>query len=181
MVEDEVLKWKFKCGSRDALRRIYEKYQDYLLTLAIALSNDVGAAEDILHDVFVSFAESAGTFRLRGSLRNYLATCVINRARDRIRKDRRRPAVALDEVDLLKGDSNTPDQLVICSEQSRQLAQAMAQLPYQQREVIVLRITGGMKFREIARLQNVSANTVQGRYRYGLDKLRSVLNDEVKK
>jgi DNA-directed RNA polymerase specialized sigma24 family protein len=58
MVEDEVLKWKFKCGSRDALRRIYEKYQDYLLTLAIALSNDVGAAEDILHDVFVSFAES---------------------------------------------------------------------------------------------------------------------------
>ncbi|MHC4621504.1 MAG: RNA polymerase sigma factor, partial [Planctomycetota bacterium] len=85
MIEDEVLKWKFKCGSRDALRRIYEKYQDYLLTLAMALSNDVNAAEDVLHDVFVSFAESAESFKLRGSLKNYLATSVVNRARDRIR------------------------------------------------------------------------------------------------
>jgi hypothetical protein len=64
MVEDEVLKWKFKCGSRDALRRIYEKYLNRLLTLAMALLNDAGAAEDVVHDVFVSFAESAGDFKL---------------------------------------------------------------------------------------------------------------------
>jgi DNA-directed RNA polymerase specialized sigma24 family protein len=70
MIEDEVLKWKFKCGSTEALRRIYEKYLDRLLTIAMALLNDAGAAEDVVHDVFVSFAESADNFRLTGYLKS---------------------------------------------------------------------------------------------------------------
>jgi DNA-directed RNA polymerase specialized sigma24 family protein len=74
MIEDELLKWKFKSGSKDALQRIYEKYRDYLLTLAMALVNDAGLAEDIVHDVFVTFAQSSGTFKLRGSLKSYLST-----------------------------------------------------------------------------------------------------------
>ncbi|MHC4666685.1 MAG: RNA polymerase sigma factor [Planctomycetota bacterium] len=181
MVEDEVLKWKFKCGSRDALRRIYEKYQDYLLTLAMALSNDVNVAEDVLHDVFVSFAESPESFKLLGSLKSYLATSVVNRARDRLRAKQRRPVVGLDEAGLMNCASEGPDQVVICDEESRRLAEAMKEVPYEQREAIVLHTKGGMKFREIAKVQDVSVNTVQGRYRYGLDKLRSVLNGEVKK
>lgn len=178
MVEDELLKFRFKCGSRDALCRIYEKYQDYLLTLAIALLNDVNAAEDIVHDVFVSFAKRAGSFKLAGSLRGYLATCIVNAARDRIRGRQRQPA-ALDEALLASADSKGLDQAVIADEQSRQLAQAMSQLPYEQREVLTLHVKGGMKFREIARLQDASVNTVQGRYRYGLNKLRSILDGEV--
>jgi RNA polymerase sigma-70 factor (ECF subfamily) len=50
-----------------------------------------------------------------------------------------------------------------------------------QRDVIVLRLKGEMKFREIATLYGVTVNTIQGRYRYGLNKLRSVLNGEVEK
>ncbi|MHC4574123.1 MAG: RNA polymerase sigma factor [Planctomycetota bacterium] len=161
MIEDEVLKLRFKCGSRDALRRIYEKYRDYLLTLAMALSNDVNAAEDVLHDVFVSFAESAESFKLRGSLKNYLATSVVNRARDRIRAKQRRRVVGLDEAGLMNSASEGPDEVVICSEESRRLAEAMKQVPYEQREAIVLRI--------------------KGRYRYGLEKLRSVLDGEVER
>ena len=58
MIEDELLKWKFKAGSKDALRHIYEKYRNYLLTLAMALVNDAGLAEDIVQDVFVAFAHA---------------------------------------------------------------------------------------------------------------------------
>jgi len=57
----------------------------------------------------------------------------------------------------------------------------MKQLPYEQREVIILRLKAGMKFREIAESHGVSANTIQARYRYGMDKLQSILNSEVKK
>jgi DNA-directed RNA polymerase specialized sigma24 family protein len=46
MVEDKLLIWKFKLGNRDALRRIYEKYKNDLLKLAVALLNDVNTAED---------------------------------------------------------------------------------------------------------------------------------------
>jgi RNA polymerase sigma-70 factor (ECF subfamily) len=58
---------------------------------------------------------------------------------------------------------------------------AITQLPYEQREVIILHLKAGMKFREIAKLQSVSVNTIQGRYRYGLNKLRSILDGEVQK
>jgi len=55
----------------------------------------------------------------------------------------------------------------------------MACLPYEQREVITLRIEANMTFRRIAALQRTSISTVNGRYRYGIEKLRSLLNSEV--
>jgi RNA polymerase sigma factor (sigma-70 family) len=180
MIEDELLKWKFKCGSKDALRRIYEKYLDYLLTLTMALLNDASTAEDVVHDVFVSFAKSAEEFKLSGSLKSYLATAVCNRARDQIRANKRQPA-RLDESDPVSISSDGPEQLVIYSEESQRLNDAVAQLPQPQREVVVLHLKGEMKFREIAKLQGESINTILGRYRYGLNKLRSILNGEVEK
>jgi RNA polymerase sigma factor (sigma-70 family) len=180
MIEDELLKWRFKRGSKDALRRIYEKYLNHLLTLAMALLNDAGRAEDVVHDVFVSFAGSAKDFKLGGNLKSYLTTCVINRARDRIRANRRSP-VQLDAAESVSSNLNGPDHAIICSEEAHRLNQAIAQLPDEQRQVIVLRLKGEMTFSQIAKLHNVSVNTIQGRYRYGLNKLRSVLNGEVEK
>jgi len=178
MLEDEILKWRFKSGSRTALCRIYEKYLNFLLTLAIALLNDANSAEDVVHDVFVSFADSAANFRLAGSLKQYLAACVINRARDRIRAGRRQP-IGLDYAGSLCSQSSGPEQSVISTDQSQRANLALAGLPYEQREAIILHIKGGLTFREIAGLQGVSVNTIQGRYRYGLDKLRLILNGEV--
>jgi len=109
-----------------------------------------------------------------------LATCLINRARDEIRRNQRQPA-DLNEAALVSSGSVRPDQQVSQNEELQQLNKAIAQLPYEQREVIILHLKAGMKFREIAKLQSVSVNTIQGRYRYGLNKLRSILDGEVKK
>ncbi|MCL5280329.1 MAG: hypothetical protein M1376_10530 [Planctomycetes bacterium] len=64
MIEDELLKLGFKRGREDALRRIYEKYLNYLLSVAMVFLNDASAAEDIVHDVFVSLAQSADMLRV---------------------------------------------------------------------------------------------------------------------
>ena len=180
MIEDELLKWRFKHGSKDALRRIYEKYLNHLLTLAMALLNDTGRAEDVVHDVFVSFAGSAKDFKLAGNLKSYLTTCVMNRAKDRIRASRRGP-MQLDAAQAISSNLSGPDHTIIYSEESQRLNRAIAQLPNEQREVIVLRLKGEMTFSQIAKLHDVSVNTIQGRYRYGLNKLRSDLNGEVEK
>ena len=181
MLEDRMLIWKFKCGSGDALRRIYEKYKKDLLGLAIILLNDVSDAEDAVHDVFVSFAQSADKLRLSGNLKSYLRTCVANRARNRNKANQHRKALALDEAEPIVSPSETPEQWLICSEELSRWSAIMATLPYEQREVVILHVCGGMKFREIARLQGISINTINGRYRYALNKLRSVLNGEVEK
>ena len=181
MLEDKLLLWRFKCGNRDAFRAIYEKYAADLLTLAANLLYDSSAAEDIVQEVFISFVKSVDQFHLRGSLKGYLSTCVANRARDYIRRKKRRPTVAVHEAAQMASDAKNPIQLVICTEELQKLKEAITHLPYEQREVVVLRVHGEMKFRQIAKLQDVSVKTALSRYRYGLDKLRSMLNGEVKK
>lgn len=181
MLEDKLLVWRFNRGSRKALRRIYENYKDDLLSLAATILNDESSAEDVVHDVFVSFTNSAGTFRLRGSLKGYLATCVANRARNIIRTRRRQRTLGLDEAESIKSNSNGPDKSLIFKEQAQRLNDCLGQLPYEQQEVIVLHLQYDIRFGEIARSQNISINTVQSRYRYGLDKLRSMLNGEIEK
>ncbi len=181
MLEDRLLLWKFKCGNRDALRLIYKKYAGDLLTLAANLLNDKADAEDVVQDVFISFVESVEKFRLTGSLKGYLATCVANRSRDYIRRNKRRQTAAVNEPEQTTSDAKSPVQLVICSEELHKLSYAMTELPYEQREAIVLRLHGDLRFRQIAKLQDISIKTAQSRYRYGLDKLRSILNGEVRK
>ena len=181
MLEDRLLIWRFKCGSRDAFGRIYAKYESDLLTLAANLLADATAAEDVVQDVFISFVQSIRQFRLKGSLRGYLATCVANRSRDLIRKRQRRRTVPAGEAQRMTSTAAGPVQLAIRSEELEKLSCAMGELPYEQREAIVLHLHGDLRFRAIAELQNVSIKTVQSRYRYGLDKLRSILNGEVTK
>ncbi|NIP28257.1 MAG: sigma-70 family RNA polymerase sigma factor [Phycisphaerae bacterium] len=181
MMEDKLLIWKFNRGNRDVLRQIYEKYKDDLVTLAAALLVDVSSAEDTVHDVFVSFIKSAEKFRLTGSLKGYLAACVANNARNKNKAGKRHGSIALDQAGPIVSDSNRPEFTVIFGEQLHQVSWALTQIPYEQREVLILHTYMGMKFKAIAAQQNVSINTVQGRYRYALDKLKLLVNGEVKK
>ena len=178
-MEDRQLVIKCKNGSSDALRNIYQKYKTDLLVLAIALLNDKSAAEDIVHDVFVSFVKSLKTFRLTGNLKGYLLTCVANRARNS-NKAKYHRNVGLDRAESCCSELNGPPGSLICNEQLLLLSKAMAQLPYDQRETIMLRHQAQMTFKEVARSLGISTNTAKSRYRYGLEKLRLIL-DEVKK
>ena len=111
MLEDRLLVWKLNRGSIEALSRIYEKYKDDLLRLATALSNNVTDAEDIVQDVFVGFAQSAGHFQLTGSLKSYLATCVANRARNKLSVIKRKNVTGLHNAELIASNSKSPNGL----------------------------------------------------------------------
>lgn len=181
MVEDKLLIWKFKLGNRDALRRIYEKYKNDLLKLAIALLIDVNTAEDVVEEVFTTFAQSAATIRISGNLKSYLTICVANRIRNTKRDRQRHQACDIDESQEIVCQSRRPEQWAILNEEMEILSEAMSQIPYEQREVVTLYMQGDMTFKQIAKIQKTTINTTQGRYRYGLEKLRSMLNGEMKK
>jgi RNA polymerase sigma-70 factor (ECF subfamily) len=178
MIEDELLKWRFRHGSREALARIYEKYVHLLLSVAMGLLNDPHEAEDVVQDVFVSFARGAAGFRLRGSLKAYLATSVVNRVRDRARRERSRLGHTAPYV-TVGTETDGPDGALVYSERCERLSRALAELPYEQREVVVLKVKQEMTLRQIAELQGVSIGTAHGRYRYGMEKLRALLDGEV--
>jgi RNA polymerase sigma-70 factor (ECF subfamily) len=178
MIEDRLLIWKCKRGSRAAFRRIYEKYESDLRTLAANLLDDKSAAEDVVQDVFLSLLQIVDKLELRSSLAGYLKTCVANRSRDYVRSSQRR-ATAVNNPECVVPSIDGAINLVIKSEELQKLGAAMSQIPYEQREAVVLHLHGRMKFRTIARLQNVSIKTAHKRYRAGLDGLRFLLNSEV--
>jgi len=179
MTDDKRLLRRLRGGDKDALRAIYAKYEGTLLALAANLLYDPTLAEDVLQDVLVALVRSVHRLKIRRSLKGYLATAVANRTRDYYRRRPRQRLVSIDEAGHLAAGDEGPVQMVVRNEQTQQARAAMTELPYEQREAIVLRLHADMKFREIARLQNVSVKTALSRYRYGLDKLRSMLNGEV--
>ncbi|MBN1362660.1 MAG: RNA polymerase sigma factor [Sedimentisphaerales bacterium] len=184
-MEDKLLVFRCKRGSREALARIYQKYKADLLLLAMGLLNDRSAAEDVVHDVFLSFVRGLDAFRLTGSLKGYLLTCVANHARNCNKAERVRSQVgpgagwsAEPSEGVMPPAEDSALESLVCNEQLRLLSGALGGLPFEQREVILLHLASEMTFGAIGKARGISANTAKSRYRYGLDKLRLLLNGE---
>ena len=179
MNDEKRLIRRFNAGETEALRVIYERYRSDLFAVAQALLFDPAGIEDVLHDVFVQFAAQAGRFRLKGSLKGYLAICVANRARN-ANRSRNAGLVARERcTDFERKTEISPSGTMEQREQQQALVTAMQQLPDTQREVVALHVLAALRFREIARQTQTSVHTTQSRYRYGLQKLRTLLNGEL--
>ena len=177
-MEDKLLIWKLNRGNEEALCRIYEKYRDNLVRIAAGLVNDVSIAEDMVQEVFLTLVHLSNKHKIKKNLKGYLTSCVVNKIRNLNRKKLTQTPVSLDDIEPAVSTSKTPDECVVYDEEYRNLYNAIARLPYEQKETVILHIQGRMKFREIAKLQGTSIKTTLSRYNYGLNKLRSLLNSE---
>jgi RNA polymerase sigma-70 factor (ECF subfamily) len=178
MHRDRELVWRLKKGDKDALRILYVENKDFLLTLANALLHDSALAEDVLHDVFVKFTRNISTFNLTGSLKAYLAACAVNESRTILRKRKIHARTADFATEPAAKESACP---VESGETAEHLRLHLASLPDDQREAVVLHVKADLKFRDIARIQQTTLSTAKARYRYGIDKLRVLLNGEIEK
>lgn len=176
MPDEKKLIKQFNQGSKDALCQIYQRYKADLYGFAMSLLHDAQTAEDVVHDVFVSFAQKSGTYTLKGKLRNYLLTSVANRARD-LWRQKSQNDVPLDSATLLPQMDYSPEQYMILTEEYTTLHEALSKIPYEQREIILLHLHHDLTFREIACAQGVSINTIQSRYRYGMEKISQLLKE----
>ena len=177
MSEDRSLIKQLNLGSKQALRRIYEKYREDLFTIAISLVEDRHLAEDCLQDTFVNLAQTAGRVQIHSNLKGYLASAIVNRARDHFRRKSGHIDCPVEKLQL--GETiPAPDQELISDEQTSSLLQAIAKLPIEQREVFILHTQGAVSFRHIALLQEIPVRTVHSRYRYSINKLRQLLDKE---
>ena len=172
---DETLLAAVGKGDADALEQIYRTHKDDMFTAALCvLGGDNASAEDVLHDVFVALAQRAGTLKLVSSLRNYLLTSCVNRARDLLRHRGRKLNFAAG-FNRERWELTNPSVVADRLEESAKLLEALMSLPVEQREVVTLHIHGQLKFREIGEVLNISINTAKSRYRYALSALRTML------
>lgn len=148
------------------MQALYEQHGRVMLAYAIGLVRDRAVAEDLVHQVFLRLLR--GGIDITDSPLAYLCRAVRNAALNHQRQRHR-------EIDLAAVEhwlESPPGQ----EEVGRSLERAVAELPPEQRDVVVLRIWGDMTFDEIATVLEMSPNTAASRYRYGLLKLKAALS-----
>jgi RNA polymerase sigma-70 factor, ECF subfamily len=148
--------------------RLYEAKSADLILYGRALGLGHGEAEDVLQETFVALMQRA---QPPTQPEHYCVRAYRNRALNYRRSLWRRLTRELESRRWFeRGPDETP--------RERAAMRGLAGLPVAQREVIVLKIWHEYTFEEIGELLELSPNTVAGRYRYGLQKLRVCLKGE---
>jgi RNA polymerase sigma-70 factor (ECF subfamily) len=156
-------------GSRDALAELYAVHWPRAHRAAYLVVHDAGAAEDIAQDAFLAAVDALDRFDRRRPFGPWLHRIVINRAIDWGRREALRRSAG-DPA----GEPAAPPQEQISGE----LMPALAQLPPEQRAVVVLRHLLEYTPGEIARMLELPRGTVNSRLRRGLDQLRDLIEVE---
>jgi len=155
-------------GEPNWCERLYEAKAAGLILYGRALGLSHGEAEDVLQETFVALLQRAGAPALP---EHYCVRSFRNRALNYRRSLWRR---LTRELESRRWFERSPDEMP----QERVAMRSLAELPGEQREVIVLKIWHEYTFEEMGELLKLSPNTVAGRYRYGLQKLRACLKGE---
>jgi RNA polymerase sigma-70 factor (ECF subfamily) len=149
--------------------RLYNARAAELILYGRALGLSHGEAEDVLHDTFVALMRRP---EAPANPEHYCVRTFRNRALNQRRSLWRR---FTRELESRRWFERSRDETAW----ERAAMRGLAGLPPEQREVIVLKIWHEYTFEEIGRLLTLSPNTVAGRYRYGLQKLRACLKGEM--
>ncbi len=150
----------------DDVQELYREHGAALLAYAAALLGERAEAEDVLHQIFLKLL--GGRLEVPSDARPYLFRAVRNAALNSRRSRARDVPLDKDERQWFSRPAEAVDAGLM-------LEQALRELPAEQREVVVLHVWGAMTLEEIASVLELSANTVASRYRYGLRKLRQIM------
>jgi RNA polymerase sigma-70 factor (ECF subfamily) len=150
---------------RDEVRRLYERHGAVLLAYTLSLLHDRSASEDVVHQVFLKLLQ--GQVGINGEPLPYLYRAVRNTAFNYRRAHSRELELVSNGHWLVSPQGQEEIGLAI--------QQAMAELPEEQREMIILRVWGQLTFEEAAAALDIPPGTAASRYRYALAKLKDRL------
>jgi RNA polymerase sigma-70 factor, ECF subfamily len=138
---------------------LYHELRKPLLRYLVCLGLSADDAQDAVQDAFLGLHKHLAAGGSEENIRGWLFRVVHNDARNRQRSYDRRYGKALDsDFDAVSGES-TPEQAVLEKEKLRRLGNAMRSLTPSERECLLLR-AGGLRYREIAEVLEISTSTV---------------------
>ncbi len=176
---DEELVAAFQAGETAAFDQLQVRWAGRVRGAIHRVVGDSEDVRDLSQEVFLKVYRGLGTFKQEARFSSWLYQIALNACRDRLRRRRRRLQVRLDDLEegtpALASSSAGPLDMVVSGDLRRAVARAVAALPDEQREVIVLKEYQGMTFVEVAEALGLPVSTVKTRLYRGLHQLRQAL------
>ena len=149
----------------------FERFDGFLLTEE--------EARDLVQESFIRVWRNLDQYDPRFRFSTWLFRIAHNRLNDHWRAARHRPAAPDDAEQRTArlADACTPELLAHEQDERLRLRQAMAELPQEQQEVLILRLEQELSLEEIGQITGVGRETVKSRLRYAMDKLRARLSE----
>lgn len=188
MVESNVLDYdlvkQFIEGDQKSIEILIKRHKRKVYTYILLIVKNHELAEDIFQDTFIKVIKSLkqNKYTDDGKFVSWVIRIAHNLIIDYFRKEKNLKTVSNDNTDLdifnsYKFSEPTIESKMVKEQVFKDIRNLIEKLPYDQREVIVLRHYIGLSFKEIAEETNVSINTALGRMRYALINLRKMIKD----
>lgn len=181
---DQQLVSSFLGGDESTLQELILRHERRVFTSIYLLVKDKDLANDLFQETFIKVINTlrSGHYNEEGKFISWVLRIAHNLVIDHFRSLKRMPMVydteeysVFDTLPL--NDSNAEDKLMD-DQVKNQVRQLIEELPYDQREVVIMRHFANMSFKEIAECTHVSINTSLGRMRYALINLRKLIKDK---
>ena len=182
---DEELVARSKAGDTESFNQLVKRWERPIFALAYRTLGREEDARDVTQETFLRAFRALSGFKGDAKFSSWLYRIALNLCRDWMRKDRRAPLVAvpegveLDDLAADRGPTETVEDLAARTELSGVVAKAMAHLPAEQRQSIILKEYHGLTFQEIADLMRCPLSTVKTRVYQGLSTLRKQLGEQL--
>lgn len=168
---------RLKAGNAEAIGEVYDRHHEHVRAFARRLVGDATAAEDLVHDVFVSLPRAIGGFQGASSIRTFLLSIAVNHARHHLRAAaRRRAAMERLKAEPPEPPAPDPERCVTRVRLADALVRALDALPLDQRAAFVLCEVEERSSTEAAEILGAPEGTVRTRVFHAKRKLREELS-----
>ncbi len=173
-MDEKEIKQLLAADAPEGVARIYDFAGQELYGYLVGLTGSTHDGEELLHDLFIRIVDKQEKLAAAVNLKAYLFRMAANLAYDRLRYKQKQAHGLEDYAVILEADETNE----ISGEEQSKLNRALAALPQEQREAVVMKFFMKKTFGEIAALRGCSENTIVSRYRYALQKLKAFMEDE---
>src|SRR5690606_12517910 len=181
---DQELICLFNEGEEHAFSELLSRYKQNVYASIFYMVKDKYIAEDLFQETFLTSIAQLRKHRYQeqGKFLPWILRIAHNLCIDHFRNVKQQVKVTInggEDLLALIASAELPAEQALVKRQTEDAVRNMLmQLPVEQQEVVILRIYGGLSFKEIASLTGVSINTALGRMRYALTNLRRLIGEK---
>jgi RNA polymerase sigma-70 factor (ECF subfamily) len=176
MSNDSELILSLQSGSLDALGELYDRHKHLVYRTALMITGDTEAAADLLQDVFLRLYRFASHVDPLRPLEPWLYRMTANLSYTWVKRSRRWLPSLEEVAEWLVGSRKNPGQASQDQDEEWLLIeQAISELPYPQRVVVILYYVNDLSLLEISEIMDIPVGTVKSRLYYGREIIKKQL------